>query len=385
MGGPLRGVRVVELTGIGPAPFACMFLADLGADVVRVDRTDGVRPYADEHRVFDRGRRSVALDLKDRRGVDALLRLTARADVLVEGYRPGVAERLGIGPEDCRAGNPGLVYARMTGWGQDGPLAQAPGHDINYLALSGGLAAIGRGEGPPAVPLNVIGDFAGGGLLLVAGVLAALLERGRSGRGQVVDAAITDGTAALFGMLMSMTASGNWRPRLAGNLLDGGAPYYDVYTCADGRYMAVGAMEEPFYRELLAGLGLAPESLPDRADAANWPALRTLFAERFASRTRDEWAALFDGTQACATPVLDVTEAAAHPHHRERGTYVTGDGRLQPAPAPRFSATPPRLPDPAPRPGGHTEEVLFECGLTPADVRQLIADGVAMSPATTTR
>lgn len=334
--GPLDGLRVVELAAIGPAPFACMMLADLGADVVRVDRADGRRSFEDWHRVLDRGRTSMAMDLKDPADVAELLRIVECADVLVEGFRPGVAERLGIGPEQCLERNPRLVYARMTGWGQDGPLARTPGHDINYLALTGALHAIGQQGGPPVPPVNLLGDFAGGGMFLVTGVLAALHERHRSGRGQVVDAAIVDGTGAMLGMLVGMAAAGEWRHERGVNLLDGGAPFYGCYSCADGRHVAVGALEERFYQALLLGLGLDPRQLPDRGDPANWPLLRQRFADRFAERDRDAWAEVFEGTEACVTPVLSVAEAADHPHHQARGSGPA-------TPAPRFSRTPPAV------------------------------------------
>ncbi|QGV77495.1 CaiB/BaiF CoA transferase family protein [Streptomyces ficellus] len=376
-GGPLSGLRVVELAGIGPAPFACMLLADLGADVVRVDRADGERAFGTWHRVLDRGRRSVALDLKHPDGTEAVLRLAERADVLVEGFRPGVAERLGIGPAVCAERNPALVYARMTGWGQDGPLSRAPGHDINYIALSGALHAIGTGGGPPVPPVNLLGDFAGGGLYLAVGVLAALHERRTSGRGQVVDTAIVDGTASLLGMLIGMAEAGEWQGGRGDNLLDGGAPYYTVYACADGGHVAVGALEDRFYAALLDGLGLDAALVPDRSDRAGWPALRELFAARFATRTRDDWAAVFDGTEACVSPVLSVTEAVAHPHHAARGTYLRDDTGVQPGPAPRFGRTTATVPPPAPRPGEHTREVLAECGWSGADTERLLRTGAA--------
>ncbi|MFK0173620.1 CaiB/BaiF CoA transferase family protein [Streptomyces sp. NPDC090306] len=318
--GPLAGLRVVELAAIGPVPFACMVLADLGADVVRVERADGKRSFEQWHRELDRGRRRVALDLKSPGDVAELLDLVADSDVLVEGFRPGVTERLGIGPDVCLARNPRLVYARMTGWGQDGPLAQTPGHDINYLALTGALHAIGEAGGPPVVPLNLLGDFGGGSMFLVAGVLAALHARETTGAGRVVDAAIVDGVGAMLGMLVGMRSAGQWRPERGGNLLDGGAPFYTCYACADGGYVAVGALEERFYAALLHGLGLDPAALPDRDDPVNWPALRREFANRFACCSRDEWAALFEGTEACVTPVLSAGEAASHPHHRARGS-----------------------------------------------------------------
>jgi alpha-methylacyl-CoA racemase len=351
-------------------------LADLGASVLRVDRVRSDRP-AEPHRILDRGRRSVALDLKDPRAVDAVLRMAERSDVLIEGFRPGVAERLGIGPDPCRERNPRLIYARMTGWGQDGPLAGAPGHDINYLALSGALDAIGPAGGAPVPPLNLLGDFAGGGLSLVAGILAALYERQRSGAGQVVDAAIVDGVAGLLSMLLGMSAAGQWRPERGTNTLDGGAPFYAVYACADGRYVAVGAIEEPFYRALLHGLDLDPARLPERSDPARWPELRRVLAERFALRGRDEWLAVFAGTEACVTPVLTVAEAGEHPHLDARGTYVVDDGLVQPAPAPRFSRTAAKLPEPAPEPGRDTREALAEYGLSAPEIEALLADGAA--------
>ncbi|GAB3951962.1 CaiB/BaiF CoA transferase family protein [Streptomyces sparsus] len=342
MTGPLLGLRVVELAAIGPAPFACMVLADLGADVLRIDRADGRRSFPEWHRVLDRNRRSKALDLKDTAGVAELLDLVREADVLVEGFRPGVAERLGVGPEECREVNPRLVYARMTGWGQHGPLADTPGHDINYLALSGALDTIGPRGGPPVPPVNLLGDFGGGGMFLVAGVLAALFDRAHTGLGQVVDAAIVDGAGAMLGMLTAMADAGQWRPERGSNLLDGGAPFYRCYRCADGRHVAVGALEPRFYDELLHGLGLRPEQLPDRDDPANWPALEAEFAAVFARRDRDTWAELFASTQACVTPVLSVDEAAEHPHHQAR--------RSGPATAaPRFSGCPPRFSGAPPR------------------------------------
>ena len=373
--GPLDGLRIVEIAAIGPAPFAGMVLADLGASVLRVDRVRSDRPV-EPHRILDRGRRSVALDLKDPRAVEAVLRMAERSDVLIEGFRPGVAERLGIGPDACRQRNARIVYARMTGWGQDGPLAGAPGHDINYLALTGALDAIGPAGGAPVPPLNLLGDFAGGGLLVVAGILAALYERERSGTGQVVDAAIVDGVAGLLAMLLGMTAAGQWRPVRGANVLDGGAPFYGVYACADGGYVAVGAIEEPFYRALLRGLDLDPAGLPERLDPARWPELREVFAERFAVRERDEWLAVFAGTDACVTPVLTVAEAGGHPHLDARGTYAVDDGLVQPAPAPRFSRTGAELGLPPCSAGAHTREALAAWGFS--DVDTLLETGAVV-------
>ncbi|MBM4826665.1 CaiB/BaiF CoA transferase family protein [Actinospica acidiphila] len=331
--GPLHGLKVVELAAIGPVPFACMLFADLGAEVVRVERADGKRSFAEWHRELDRGRHVLALDLKDPAGTEELLRLVDGADVLVEGFRPQVAERLGIGPGPCLRRNPRLVYARMTGWGQDGPLALTPGHDINYLALTGALYATGEAGGPPVAPVNLLGDFGGGALYLVAGVLAALHERGRSGRGQIVDASIVDGVNSLLGMVVAMADAGRWRHERGTNLLDGGAPFYTCYACADGGHVAVGALEDRFYTAFLDGLGLDPVLLPDRSDPANWPALRRAFAGRFLRHDRDTWARRFEDTEACVTPVLRLDEAADHPHQRARGSAPA-------APAPRFSRTP---------------------------------------------
>ncbi|MFC9500675.1 CaiB/BaiF CoA transferase family protein [Streptomyces sp. NPDC056982] len=331
--GPLSGLRVVELAAIGPVPFACMILADLGAEVIRVDRADGRRSFEQWHQELDRGRHRIALDLKSPDDVAELLSLLESSDVLVEGFRPGVAERLGIGPEVCLERNPALVYARMTGWGQDGPLATAPGHDINYLALTGALYAIGESGGPPVVPVNFLGDFGGGSMFLLAGVLAALYERRSTGAGRVVDAAIVDGVGAMLGMLVGMRSAGQWRHERGTNLLDGGAPFYTCYACAGGGYVAVGALEERFYAALVHGLELDAAALPDRDDPRNWPAVRREFANRFAGATRDHWAQLFEGTEACVTPVLSAAEAASHPHHQARGSGPA-------AVAPRFSHAP---------------------------------------------
>ncbi|SCG34491.1 CaiB/BaiF CoA transferase family protein [Micromonospora coxensis] len=352
-GGPLAGVRVVELASLAPAPFGCMVLADLGADVVRVDRPGGPgagRLAAPQGGPLQRGRRVVALDLKSPAGVADLLRLVERADVLVEAYRPGVAERLGLGPQTCRERNPRLVYARMTGWGQEGPLAQRAGHDIDYIAVAGALEPLGRAGERPHAPLNLVGDFAGGGMLLAVGVLAALLERERSGVGQVVDAAMVDGSALLTSFLHGMLDAGLWPAPRGGNLLDGGAPFYDTYRTADDGFMAVGALEPAFYAALLAGLGLADEDLPAQYDPSGWPRLRRRFTERFAQRTRDEWTEVFAGLDACVAPVLTPTEAHRHPHNAARDTFVSVGGQVQPAPAPRFGRTPAPLPRPAPDP-----------------------------------
>ncbi|PNE37972.1 carnitine dehydratase [Streptomyces noursei] len=351
-------MRVVELAGIGPGPFAAMLLADLGADVVRVDRPGGaglgIDPASD---ITNRNKRSVLVDLKQPTGVAQVLDLAGRADVLIEGYRPGVAERLGVGPEPCLARNPRLVYGRMTGWGQEGPLSGTAGHDIGYIAITGALGMIGPPDGPPAIPANLLGDYAGGSLYLVIGVLAALQHaRTEGGAGQVVDAAIVDGTAHLTAMIHGMLAAGGWQDRRGTNLLDGGTPFYGAYETADGGYMAVGALEQRFYAEFIRLLGIADE-VPSRDDLAAWEQLRTAIAARFRTRTRDEWTAVFQDSDACVAPVLSLREAPAHPHLAARGTFTEHAGLTQPAPAPRFSATPGTVRRPPARPGADTEEV----------------------------
>ncbi|MFF7631581.1 CaiB/BaiF CoA transferase family protein [Kitasatospora sp. NPDC008050] len=361
--GPLAGVRVVELAGIGPGPFAAMLLGDLGADVVRVDRPNGSPLTGDPALdLTNRSKRSVLLDLKAPDGPGLLLDLVERADLLIEGYRPGVAERLGVGPEPCLARNPALVYGRMTGWGQDGPLAATAGHDIDYTALTGVLSMIGPADGPPSIPLNLLGDYAGGSLYLVVGLLAALQHARGTGQGQVVDAAIVDGTAHLATLFWGLLAEGRWQDRRGGNLLDGSAPCYALYQASDGGHFAVGALEPQFYAEFARLLGLCPEA-PGQYDTARWPELRALIATRFASRTTAEWTAVFDGTDACVTPVLTMRQAVRHPHLEARGTYPTLDGVTQPAPAPRFSATPAELRRPPARPGADTAEVARDWGL----------------------
>jgi alpha-methylacyl-CoA racemase len=358
MAGPLSGLRVVELAGIGPTPHAAMMLGDLGADVVRVSRPDARDGGPADASHFPRSSRFIVADLKTDEGCRAVLDLVAHADVLLEGLRPGVAERLGLGPRECLARNPVLVYGRVTGWGQEGPLAEAVGHDINYLSLTGALHAIGRAGERPVPPLNLISDFGGGSMLVVTGVLAALWERSRSGRGQVVDAAMVDGVGALLHMVWSLRGAGFWADERGVNLLDGAAPFYDTYECADGRYVAVGALEPQFYVHLLRGLGLDGAELPGRDDPANWPVLRARFAEIFATRTRDEWARVFDGTDACVTPVLRFDEVARHPHAAARGAIIDVDGVTQAAPAPRFSRTAPAAPTPPPAKPVAVDEVI---------------------------
>jgi alpha-methylacyl-CoA racemase len=375
--GPLVGLRVVELAGLGPAPHAAMVLADLGADVVRVDRPGGLRlgvPTLPDPML--RGRRQVAADLKDPAGRETVLRLVERADVLIEGYRPGVAERLGVGPVDCHARNPRLVYGRMTGWGQDGPLASAAGHDLNYIAITGALHGLGQDKTRPHFPGNLVGDFGGGSTYLVIGILAALLEARLGGEGQVVDAAIVDGTAHLNAMTSAFLASGTYAEERAANLLDGGAPYYELYETSDGRHMTVGALEPQFYDTFVELLGVR-DVAPDRYDPAHAEELRKLFAETFAGRTQAEWTALFEGTDACVAPVVKLSEAPEHPHLRARGVFVERDGLVQPQPAPRFSRTHPSLTSPpSPQPGSDTRAALAAWGV--ADVDGLIQRGVAV-------
>ncbi|MFE4959646.1 CaiB/BaiF CoA transferase family protein [Streptomyces sp. NPDC056653] len=356
--GPLAGVRVVELAGIGPGPFAAMLLADLGADVVRVDRPAGrglgIDPAYD---LTNRNKRSVLVDLKAEDGPDRVLDLVERADILIEGYRPGVAERLGVGPDACLARNPGLVYGRMTGWGQDGPLAERAGHDIAYIALTGTLSMIGKPGEPPTAPANLVGDYAGGSLYLVVGVLAALQHaRTPGGTGQVVDAAIVDGAAHLATMIHGMLAAGGWQDRRGSNLLDGGCPFYGSYETADGQYMAVGPLEQQFYDEFIKLLGIEDRA-PDRKDVTRWEELRTVVADRFRTRTRAEWTEVFETTDACVAPVLSLREAPHHPHLAARSTFVEHGGLTQPAPAPRFSATPVSVRSGPAQPGADTEDV----------------------------
>jgi len=376
--GPLGGLKVIELAGLGPAPFAAMMLADMGAEVVRVDRRgrvsagDKSRPSWD---LLNRGRRSVGVELKSAAGVEVVLRLCERADVLLEGFRPGVMERLGLAPDAVSARNPRLVYGRMTGFGQSGPLAHAAGHDIDYIALSGALEPLGRGGEKPVPPLNLLGDFGAGGMLLVTGVLAALFERSVSGRGQVVDAAMVDGSALLTTMLHAHRQVGMWSGARGDNLLDTGAPFYEVYETADGKYVAIGALEPEFYRQLLALLGLTDDPrCAVQLDRAAWPAMREAFTALFAQKTRAEWQRLLEGSDACFAPVLCPFEAAEHPHNQARETFVTIAGVLQPAPAPRFSRTASSVRAAPALPGAHTDAVLSDWGFSAAELAQLRDD-----------
>ncbi len=361
MAGPLTGVRVVELAAIGPVPYGVMLLADLGAEVVRVDRAATDAGAQASMVGLSRNRRSLAVDLKSSEGVEVVRRLCAGADVLVEGFRPGVAERLGLGPDVLRADHLGLIYARVTGWGQDGPLAPRAGHDLDYAALAGALHPIGRPGEPPPPPVNYLADFAGGGAFLAIGVLAALLERTTSGKGQVIDAAMLDGAASLTAFLHGLRQLGAWSTERGSNLLDGAAPYYDTYRCADGRFLAVAALEPRFHAQLCERLGLDPEEWPQH-DREAWPQQKERLAALLATRDRDEWVALFDGSDACVAPVLDLDEAPEHPHNRARGTFTEVFGAFAPAPAPRLSRTPGTVERPAPFPGQHTAEVLAELG-----------------------
>jgi alpha-methylacyl-CoA racemase len=364
--GPLQGTTVLEIAGIGPGPFCAMLLADMGADVIRVDRAGQVMggdPESPPADVLNRGRRSIGVDLKSPEGVETVLALVEQADVIMEGFRPGVAERLGIGPEDCKARNPKIVYGRMTGWGQEGPYAQAAGHDINYIALAGALEPIGRRGEAPMPPLNLVGDFGGGGMFLAFGIVCALLEAQRSGEGQVVDAAMVDGAAVLTTMFHAFRAMGIWNDERGTNLLDTGAHFYDVYETSDAKFVSIGSIEPQFYAQLLELSGLGQdEDLPHQMDRGQWPALKERVAEIFKTKTRDEWCEIMEHTDVCFAPVLSLGEAPDHPHNVERGTFVVEHGVLQPAPAPRFSRTEATIQRPPAHAGQHTDEVLAQVG-----------------------
>lgn len=378
--GPLAGVKAIEIAGIGPGPFCAMLLSDMGADVIRVDRSSAVpdefpdKPSVD---LLNRGRRSLGADLKDPAGVEVVLRLAETADILLEGFRPGVAERLGIGPEACVARNPRLVYGRMTGWGQEGPYAHTAGHDINYIALSGVLSTIGKAGEPPVPPVNYLGDFGGGGLLLAFGLVCALEAVRRGGKGQVVDAAMVDGSALIATMVYGMHGLGVWGEH-GENLLDGGAYYYGVYECADGEFVSIGSLEPQFYAEMLELTEVADDGgppMPLQGDKEAWPATRERLAAVFKQKTRDEWCEIMEGTDVCFAPVLDLSEAPMHPHNIARGTFVEMAGMTQPAPAPRFSRTPGSIRRPPPHPGQHTDEVLEEFGFSKGELEALRASG----------
>ncbi|SFD63714.1 CaiB/BaiF CoA transferase family protein [Massilia yuzhufengensis] len=377
MAGPLSGVRVVEMVGIGPCPFAAMMLADMGAEVIRIDRK--AKPGEDHpypvlgtrHDVTARGRRSLALDIKQPAGRLAVLRLLESADVLLEGFRPGVMERLGLGPDACLERNPKLVVGRVTGWGQAGPLSQAAGHDINYVALSGMLHAMGRADSPPAPPLNLVGDFGGGGMMLAFGVVCAVLEARTSGKGQVVDAAMTEGAALLGAMMYGLRGAGSWSDGREANLLDGGAPFYDSYACLDGKFISIGAIEPQFYAQLLALLKVEDPVFTKRWSKAYWPDLKAKFGALFATRSRDDWCRLLEGTDVCFAPVLDMAEAPKHPHNAARRSFVDIDGVSQPAPAPRFSRTAPATPLAPSAPGADSAAILADWGFTEESIEAL--------------
>ena len=383
MSGPLSHLTVIELAGIGPGPFACMMLADLGAKVIRIDRIPSGKPGAGgledlmrNDGFVDRGRQSIAINTKDPRGVETVLRLAQNADILIEGFRPGVAEKLGLGPRDLHARNARLVYGRMTGWGQTGPLAQAAGHDINYIALTGALHSMGAGDRPPVPPLNLVGDYGGGGMLLVVGVLAAYTQAQHTGQGQVVDAAMTDGAALLMAAQYGLMAKGFWHDGRESNFLDGAAHFYGTYECADGRYVSIGAIEPQFYAKLMQVCEITDAHFQRQWDEGEWPALRDKVAAVFRRRTRDAWCELLEGSDACFAPVLSMSEAPSHPHNVARGSFVTDGSAAQPAPAPRFDRTPTSLPPKAPRAGQHSAALLKESGFAPADIAALVAAGV---------
>jgi len=387
--GPLEGIRVVELAGIGPAPFCAMLLADMGAEIVRVDRAANVGhddsrvggPAGEEHRfnLLARGRRNIAVDLKNPAGAAAALRLIDQADALVEGFRPGVMERLGLGPEPCLARNPRLVYGRMTGWGQDGPIAHTAGHDINYIALSGVLHSIGEAGGPPVPPLNLVGDFGGGALYLAMGVLAGIISARASGKGQIVDCSMVEGSASLMTMMYAALASGAWTEQRGTNRTDGGAHYYQVYATKDGEYVSVGAIEPQFYALLLRHTGLEGENLPPQTDRAHWPEMQQKLAGIFKTKTRAEWVEIMEQTDICFAPVLRMSEALRHPHNRHRSSFVEVDGIAQPAPAPRFLGTPTRVARPPARIGEHTREILKDWGFAAEEIAALDRDGAVAS------
>lgn len=373
--GPLSGVKIVEMAGVGPGPFCAMLLGDLGAEVVSIDRPGGGEkaglPFPPEYDFFSRNKIRVALDLKSDEGRETALKLIDAADILIEGFRPGVMEKLGLGPEAVHARNARLIYGRMTGWGQTGPLAHTAGHDINYIALTGVLSAIGAKDAPPTIPLNLVGDFGGGSLYLALGVLAAFIEAQRSGKGQIVDASVVDGAASLGTMLYAFRGMGSWKGGRGENMLDGGAPFYGVYETKDGGYVSIGPLEGKFYTEFLTRLGLDPATTPNRNDRSQWPQLRDLFSAQFKSKSRAEWCAIFDGSDACFAPILSLEEAARDPHNVARETFTERHGALQPAPAPRFSRTPGAIRFAAADQEATDLAALSQWGLTPHDLQKL--------------
>ena len=372
--GPLSGFRIIELAGIGPGPFCGMMLSDMGAEVIRIDRLGAAGGRTQD--VLARNRRSLAVDLKQAEGVETVLRLVETADALFEGFRPGVTERLGLGPEDCMARNPRLVYGRMTGWGQEGPMAQAAGHDINYIGLAGALHAIGRAGEKPVPPLNLVGDFGGGGMLLAFGLVCGLLEAQKSGKGQVVDAAMVDGAAALMAMFFTMGAAGAFKDQRGTNLLDGGAHFYDTYETSDGKHICIGSIEPQFYALLVEKAGLDKERFAPQMDPSRWPELKAELSDVFKSKTRDQWCEIMEGSDVCFAPVLSIFEAPEHPHNKARASYVELDGLVQPAPAPRFSRTAPAVSHASPKPGQDSVAVLQECGFSAEEIAALEHRGV---------
>ena len=373
--GPLTGIRVVEMAGIGPGPFTAMMLSDLGAEVIRVDRLSH-KGTGHRANVLNRGRKSIAVDLKNPRGVETTLRLIEQADVVLEGFRPGVMERLGLGPEQCLSVNPRLIFGRMTGWGQTGPLSQAAGHDINYISIAGALGAMGYADRPPAPPLNLVGDFGGGAMYLLTGILAALVERATSGQGQMIDAAMTDGTASLLSPFFGLMAMNMWTTDRFSNRLDGGAFYYGSYECSDGKYISIGSLEPQFYALLLEKAEITDPEFQEQLDEAAWPAKREKLNQLFKTRTRQQWCDIMEGTDVCFAPVLDLKEAPVHPHNIDRKTFVELDGVVQPAPAPRFSRTQGEIQGPAAMAGEHTREVLSAWNFTDQEIGELQASGV---------
>ena len=382
--GPLRKIKVIELQGLGPGPFGGMLLADMGADVLRIDRIDAVGAAGSKESEFDlygRNKRSVAIDLKRPEGVAAVLRLIDAADAIIDPFRPGVVERLGIGPDVCLKRNPRLVYGRMTGWGQEGPLAQAVGHDLNYIALTGALYSVGRPGERPVPPLNFVGDLGGGALYLAFGIIAALLEVRDTGRGQIVDAAMLDGAASLMTGVYGYLRSGRWSLQRGQNFLDGAAPYYDTYRTADDKFVAIACLEPQFYAELLQRLGISCDELPNRTDKSSWDVIRQRFTAVLMTKTRDAWCEIFEGSDACVTPVLDLEEAPRHPHNRARGVFAEPDGVLQPSPAPRFSATPALLRNAPPAPGADSRAALSDWGFDDAEITRALELGVVRQTA----
>jgi alpha-methylacyl-CoA racemase len=369
--GPLKGVKIIEIGGIGPGPFCGMMLSDMGAEVVRIERKGGLVLSDSKYDVLTRNRRSIGIDLRKAEGKAAVLKMVEQVDALQEGFRPGVMERLGLGPDVCLQRNPRLVYGRMTGWGQDGPLAAAAGHDINYISLSGALHAIGRKGHKPIPPLNLVGDFGGGGMLLAFGMVCALYEVHKSGQGQVVDAAMVDGSAVLMTLIYGLQASGLWLDERGANLLDGAAPFYDTYETADGKYVSVGSIEPQFYELLLRHAGIGEPDFKNQLEKEKWPVFKERLTEVFKAKTRDEWCRIMEGTDICFASVLSLGEAPQHPHNRARKTFIEIDGVLQPAPAPRFSRTAPQPPNPPPRPGQDTQEVLAEFGFSAEEIEAL--------------